>query len=62
MVMLNLVIEADLANGSLRVPNLLGSRYFHPVFYLFCDHHTRCFGTVGIHFTYRENYFCSVDK
>ena len=36
MVMLNLVIEADLANGSLRVPNLLGSRYFHPVFYVFC--------------------------
>ena len=53
-------IERARERPSLRVPNLLGSRYFCPVFYLFCDHHTRCFGTVGIHFTYRATAFCSV--
>ena len=39
----------------LRVPNLLGNRYFSPIFYHFCRCHTPCCQTVGILFTYREN-------
>jgi len=58
----DLLLSADgyvMVCGSilLRDPNLLGSRYFSPIFYHFCRCHTPCCQTVGILFTSHENYF-----